>query len=265
MRAIFSKGKFVCSIFLGIIVLGSTFIYAESGKNSNSPDQRRVSFSIFGGYAHSESRGGMVDLKTEVQLDLSANIRVGLGVGYLSDFHGMHMDGSFGSMHGGMMGGSNAGFMGGFSEHTHNFRIIPLTLSLYYVLPINSKLDVFMQGGGGYYIGNYKDQSDQSQDAFGPHLGMGFDFKVADRITIIAEGNYRFVNLKGFSSELHQGFREGMGGEEHEEGLWHFHHHEEEWHFHEEHEDAQQMLTDVPPFDLSLNGISLRVGIKFLF
>lgn len=52
---------------------------------------------------------------------------------------------------------------------------------------------------------------------------------------------------------------------EHEEGFWHFHHHEEEWHFHGQNENEQQMIMDVPPFDISLNGISLRIGIKFGF
>lgn len=38
----------------------------------------------------------------------------------------------------------------------------------------------------------------------------------------------------GFTSELHEGYREGME-REHEDGFWHSHHHGEEWHFHEEH------------------------------
>ncbi|NOR15631.1 MAG: hypothetical protein GQ544_08005, partial [Candidatus Aminicenantes bacterium] len=97
-----------------------------------------------------------------------------------------------------------------------------------------------------------------------PHIGLGFDFKVAKRIAIVAEGLYRFAKLKGFSSELHEGFQEGME-DVNQEGFWHFHHHEADWHFHEEYENAQQMLTDVPPFNISLNGISLRVGIKFGF
>lgn len=269
MKKIFSGLKFFSSIALGIIFLGSTLIYAVSGEDTKNPDQRRVGFSIVGGYAHSESVGSMANLNIELQFSLSSNLRVGLGVGYLSDSDGMHMDGNFGSMQGGMMGGMmggmNGDFMGGFSEHNHNLRVIPLTLSLYYVLPVSPKLDMFMVGGGGYYIGSYKDQTSQNESAFGPHIGLGIDFKIADRITVVAEGLYRFANLKGFTSELHEGFREGMEGEEHEEGSWHFHHHDEEWHFHEEHENQQEILMDVPPFNISLNGISLRIGIKFGF
>lgn len=264
MKKIFSTLKFFSSIALGIIFLGSTLIYAVSTENTKNPYERRVGFSIIGGYAHSESIGSMADLNVEIQFSLSSNVRVGLGVGYLSDSGGMHMGGIFGGMHGGMMGGTNGDFMGEFSEHNHNLRVIPLTISLYYVLPVSPKLDMFMFGGGGYYIGSYKDQTSQDESAFGPHIGLGLDWKITDRITIVAEGLYRFANLKGFTSELHEGFREGMEGE-HEEGFWHFHHHEDEWHFHEEHENEQEILMDVPPFDISLNGISFRIGIKFGF
>ena len=265
MKKIFSGLKFFSSIIIGIIFLGSTLIYAVAGEDTKNSYQRRVDFSIVGGYAHSQSIGSMAELNIMLQFSLSSNVKFGLGVGYLSGSDEMHMGGNIGSMRGGMMGGINGDFMGGFSEHNHNFSVIPLTLSLYYVLPLSPKLDVFMFGGGGYYIGSYKDQASQNESAFGPHIGFGIDFKIADRITVVAEGLYRFANLKGFRSELHEGFRERLEEEEHEEGSWHFHHHDEEWHFHEEHENEQQMLMDVPPFNISLNGISLRVGIKFLF
>jgi hypothetical protein len=172
------------------------------------------------------------------------------------------MSGNIGGMGGGMMGG-----MGGedFSEHNHDFKVIPITLSLYYVLPVNHKLDIFMVGGAGYYLSSFRDISTQEKNAFGPYAGFGFDLKMADRIVIVAEGIYRFVNLKGFTNELHSGFREGMEGEEHEEGFWHYNHDYGEYHFHESHEDQAQMMLDSPAFNISLNGFSLRAGIKFSF
>jgi hypothetical protein len=203
----------------------------------------------------------MVDVKAEVQFSLSSNFRVGLSVGYLSDSDNMHMGGNFGGMTGGMMDGLTGSLYG----HGHDFRAIPLTISLYYVLPINPKVDIFMIGGGGYYLSSFRDTSTQEKNTFGSHIGIGFDFKIAERVMIVAEGIYRFINLKGFISELHPGFREGMEGEEHEEGFWHYHHHEGEYHFHESHENQEQMMIDTPPFDISLNGFSIRAGIKFGF
>lgn len=262
MRSKPSKLIFFSFIFLGLLfLLGTVMIYAEPGQGVSSSGLSRLNFSLWGGYAHSESRSGMVDVKAEIQFSLSSNIRVGFGIGYLSDSDHMHMGGNIGGMSGGMMGGQ----MGGFSGDGHDFRVIPLTLSLYYVLPVNHKLDIFMVGGGGYYLSSFRDISSQEENAFGLHAGFGFDLEIADRITIAAEGIYRFVNLKGFTSELHPGFREGMEGEEHEEGFWHYNHSQGEYHFHESHEDQAQMMIDSPPYNISLNGFSLRAGIKFSF
>lgn len=264
------KSKFSISKIFGLVSLG-LFLLFISEKSFAQPGQedssrlRRANFSLSGGYAHSESRNGLVDVKAEIQYSISPAIRAGLSVGYLSDSDNMHMGENIGGMSGGMMDGIMDGQMGGFSGHNHNFRVIPLTLSLYYVLPVNPKVDIFMVGGGGYYLSSFNDISRQEKNALGAHVGFGFDLKVADRIMIVAEGIYRFVNLKGFTSELHPGFREGMDDEEHQEGFWHYHHHHEEWHFHEEHENDEQMITDSSNFNISLNGFSLRAGIKFKF
>ncbi len=250
-----------------ISVISLVFLFSlSSGVGSaqqaqENPREGSVSFSLSGGYAHAETRRGMVDLKAEIQISLSPNFRIGFGLGYLSDSDNMHIAGSFAGVSGGMMGGMS----GGFSGHRHEFRVIPITLSLYYILPVNPRMDIFMVGGGGYYLGSFEDVSSQDHNAFGPHAGLGIDFKITDRIVIGAEGVYRFVNLKGFESELHPGFREGLPGEDHEEGFWHFHHGQGDYHFHGSEEDEGQMFLDSSPFDISLNGFSLRAGIKFKF
>ncbi len=249
-------------IILGIGVLFSlTMAFAGVDEESYKSSNNLVHLTMIGGYAHSESIGGMADLNFEIQFRLSSHVRAGFGVGYLSGSDKKHMDGNSG----GMMGSMNLNIMGGFSGHNHSLKVVPITLSMYYVLPLGPELDIFMFGGAGYYLGSYRDQATQNEGSFGPHAGLGADFKLSDRIAIVAEGVYRFVSLNGFVSELHEGFREGMEGEEHMEGFWHFHHHDNQWHFHEEHENEQHMLIDVPPFDIGLNGISLRIGIKFMF
>ncbi len=262
MRRKPSKSIFFSFVFLGFIfLLGTIMIYAEQGQGVSPSGLSRVKFSFEGGYAHSESRGGMVDVKAEIHFSLASNIRIGFGIGYLSDIDNMHMGGNVGGISGGMMSGQ----MGGFSGDGQDFRVIPLTLSLYYVLPVNHKLNIFMVGGGGYYLSSFRDISTQEENAFGPHAGFGFDLEIADRIKIVAEGIYRFVNLKGFTSELHPGFREGMEGGGQEEGFWHYNHSQGEYHFHNSYEDQAQMMIDSPPYNISLNGFSLRAGIKFRF
>jgi hypothetical protein len=122
-----------------------------------------------------------------------------------------------------------------------------------------------MIGGAGYYLGSFKDISRQNKNAFGPHLGLGFNIKLADRIAVVTEGIYRFVNLKDFTSELHPGYREITEGGEHEQGFWHYHHHEGDYHFHESHEDQVIMTEEGSGFNIRLSGFSLRAGISFRF
>lgn len=259
-----AKIKIFSLISVGFIFfLSSVGGYAQKAQNSSST-LRRLNLFLGGGYAHSESRSGLVDVKAEIQLSLSSTIRAGFGVGYMSDSDNMHLSGNLGGMAGGMMGGMAGGMSGRFTGHSHQFRVIPFTLSLYYALPLNPQFDLYMVGGGGYYLGSFRDISTQEKKAFGPHAGFGIDFKVTERIMIEAEGIYRFVKLKGFRSELHPGFREGMEGEGHQEGFWHYQHSQGEYHFHESDQDQDQMM-DTAPYSISLNGFSIRAGIKFMF
>ena len=266
MRSKPSKPIFFSFVFLGLLfLLGTVMIYAKPGQGASSSRLNRINFSLRGGYAYSEGRSGMVDVKAEIQFSLSSNIRAGFGIGYLSDSDNMHLGGAIGGVSVGMMGGMMSGQTGSFSGGGHSFRVIPITLSLYYVLPINHKLDIFMVGGGGYYLSFFRDMSTQEKNAFGPHAGFGFDLEIADRIKIVAEGIYRFINLEGFTSELHQGFRGGMEGGGQEEGFWHYNHDQGEYHFHGSQEDQAQIMIDCPPYSISLSGFSLRAGIKFRF
>ncbi|NIM89423.1 MAG: hypothetical protein GTO17_00560 [Candidatus Aminicenantes bacterium] len=262
MKTKFSKSGIIGFVTLCILFLSSSIISYSQIEHEASPSSlKSVNFSLAGGYAYSQSRSGMVDLKAEIQLSLSDSIKLGFGVGYLSDADGLHMSGNQGGMMGGMMDGQGIGFSG----HQHIFRTVPLTLSLYYLVPLNPRADIFMVGGGGYYLSSFRDISSQNKSAFGPHVGFGTDIEIGARILVVVEGIYRFINLKDFVSELHPGFREGMEGEEHEEGFWHYHHHDQQWHFHEQHKDPDQMMMDIPNFNISLNGFSLRAGLKFSF
>lgn len=118
--------------------------YAEQDEVVSSSGRSRVSFSLGIGYAHSESRSGLLGVNAEIQFTLSSNIRVGFSIGYLSDSDNMHMLGNSVRMSGGMMGSQ----LGGFSGNSHDFRVIPLTLNLYYFLPVSPRLDIFIVGGG---------------------------------------------------------------------------------------------------------------------
>ena len=253
---------FVTLMLLTFLTL--PFSYAQQSQEIYTSSTSRAGFFLGGGYVHSESRSGMVGLKAELQLSLSQKVRLGLGIGYMSDTDVMHMGGDIGSRSDGMMGGMMGGMNAGFSGHRHSFRVVPITLGIYYLLPLSPRVDVFMTGGGGYYFASFSDVSTENKNALGPHVGIGFDFKATNKLSIIAESIYRFINFKNFTSQLHPGSRD-LEGEQHEDGFWHFHHHQDKWYFHEEHEDEMQMLLDSSSFNISLNGFSIRAGIKFSF
>ncbi len=251
-------------------LIGSGVIHAEHGEKDSNSAINRLNLFLGGGYGYSESRMGLIDVKAEVQFAFSSKVYFGVGIGYLSDSDHDHMEGDFNFMSrrrrsGGMMDDMGHGMTGGFSGHQHDFTVIPLTASLYYSLPVNSRIDIFMSGGAGYYWGAFSDISKQKKGAFGPHAGLGVEYKITRRITAVAHGVYRFVNMGGFTSELHPGFREGMEENEHEEGYWHLHHDVDKYYFHETYENLDQMMRDSSSFNIRLNGFSLRAGIKFGF
>ncbi len=265
----FKTSFWSCVLVTIIFFMGAGLIYAEENSGDmNSMNQ--WNFLLGGGYGYSESRANLIEVKAEIQFVFSSKIYFGLGIGYLSNSDDDHMEGNINSMQrrgmdGGMMVDTMSEMSGGFLGHKHDFSVIPLTAGLYYSLPVNSRLNIFMNGGVGYYWGSFNDITKQKNSAFGPHAGLGVEYKITSRITALAQGVYRFVNLNGFSSELHPGFKEGMNDNEHEEGAWHFHHDEGEYHFHDYYEDPEQMMNNPSPFNIRLNGFSLRMGIKFGF
>lgn len=123
------KSKLSGLVFLGVftLVLGSSELAGQMHESS-SRQTRPVGVVLKGGFAHSESRSGLVDVGADVVFSLSSSLRAAFSVGYMSDSDHGHMDGGFGGMSGGMMGDGMGMLSGGFSGHSHNFRVIPVTL-----------------------------------------------------------------------------------------------------------------------------------------
>lgn len=77
------------------------------------------------------------------------------------------------------------------------------------------------------------DVTTQDKQAFGPHAGFGMDFKVGEKVTIVGETIYRFVTLKGFQREFPFYYLQG--------------------------------IEKLSRFDIVLNGLSAKIGLKFSF
>jgi opacity protein-like surface antigen len=117
-------------------------------------------------------------------------------------------------------------------ESEYKLTAIPLTLSLYFFIPMGNAADFFITGGAGYYIGkievirtlqedenyqeDYYDTADGSYlyryldeysstgteteeakcNTIGYHAGAGFSINLSPNLSFVFEGGYRYVNFK---------------------------------------------------------------------
>jgi len=203
-------------VALGLLLIISAGNAQWSGRPEIS-NFYRFSLSMEGGCGFSEDSQAMADLRTELQFGLTSRIRLGLGIGYL---HGSGRHGLVG--------------------YRDDFRLMPLSLKAYYVLPLAHKLSIFMSGGGTYYIGWFHGVAGpHDNNAWGGQGGLGFEYRLTRRIGLVAEGNYRFVSFGGFKRLVPVVSSPAAEG-------------------------ASETVTYVTQrFPMDLNGISLSVGIRF--
>ena len=227
-------------------------------------EERSIYLGLMGGYSHSESQGGLADLKIEALFSVSRSLKLGLGLGYLSSSDKMHGSGFGGGMTGGMMGG----MMGGVDSFTmgsnHLFRSTPLTLTAYWRKSLSDSAGVFLLGGIGYYWSQYQDVTVQRKGAFGPHLGLGADLRIGRNILVIGEASYRFVSLKGFKPDLHPGTGFDTQGQP-MNGFWYMNPKNNQFLFRMDDGQMNEFIKNLPAFNINLSGFNLQAGLRFGF
>jgi hypothetical protein len=230
--------------------------------NAQEREERAISLGLGAGFGHSESRGGMLDLMADVRFSLSRSFHLGFGVGHLNSSHDMGMNGFSGM--GGMMDGMGGDVNQGVPGFRNDFRSIPLTATAYYLRPVSPYLKLYLLGGAGYYISTFRDMTSQTKSSFGPHLGLGMEFRAARGILLTAEALYRFVTIKNFRPELHAGHSLDDHGQ-HMEGFWSYDYMQERFQFHADGQDMNEIMRNLVPFDVRLSGFALRAGLRFGF
>ncbi|MBM3295770.1 MAG: porin family protein, partial [Candidatus Aminicenantes bacterium] len=234
----------------------------------------RFSLTMEGGLGTLERGRDMLDLKLEAQVGVSRAFRLGLGVGTMNRSRGgrdeMGRDGRGRGMMGGrgMQAGSGmmAGPARGGGEVLQDIRVIPLSLSAYYALPLGRKAGVFMSAGGSYYFGRFDGAAGrQTKNAWGGQAGLGFEYRLTSRVNLLAEGSYRFAEFKGlrtpqpqpmmpFFDSLLAGLRPLLGARGGDfgpllDGVRRM---------------AMPWVNPRPrPVDFNFNGFSCRAGVKF--
>jgi hypothetical protein len=216
-----ASNKQTLCVILGLFLIVSVASARSFGQNEYS-DFSRFSLSLGGGFGFTEGHQGMLDLKTELQYGLTSRIRFGLGIGYLNSAgrHGFDEDWYGEREHmtpeldgeeitaveiGQDMSREQIDREAHIRGYRQDFRIIPLSLNVYYNLPLARRWIAFAGGGGSYYFGSFRTMNEQQdKNGWGGQGGLGFEFRLTERLRLVAEGTYRFakfhgVDLNGFS------------------------------------------------------------------
>jgi len=189
-------------------VRGRSFLsfYINGGVSLVSPDDLNRVINGYGDYwseaddifTWGETKM-MSEVGAEVIFNLTDNIGIGVGAGYIFK--------------------NSSGEYGTSSDtisQEFKFSFIPITGSLHFKLPVGNALNVLLQGGAGYYLGNIKHNYNSSslmtlEDAkcntLGIHAGVGVEIGMGSSAAIVISGLYRIANFKEWT-----GTRDGGEG-----------------------------------------------------
>jgi len=238
-------------VLLGLTILtGGAFAqrWTRGPARPGPADVSRFSLAMEGGLGTLERGRGMVDLRLEAQVGITGRFRLGLGAGYMNRGRG-HRDGMDDN-------GRNGRTVG---EVIQKVRVVPLSLNLYYALPLGRRAAAFMSAGGSCYFGSFDGAwGRQTKNAWGGQAGLGFEYRLAPRFNLVAEGSYRFAEFRGLRAPRNESFinffPEGIYLQPELNRIYRL---------------AVRALEDVflpsapRPVDFDFNGFSLRAGFKF--
>ena len=185
------SGRRTVGLALGII-LCTAAAFASDSTTGAGLNLSRFSLSLAGGYGLTDRHQGLLDLKTELQFALSPRVRIGLGVGYIA-----------GDLRSGF--GPDKRFQPGLmmapgGRGGDDIRLVPLSLNVYYILPLGPHWSVFASGGGSLYLSELQDLADQTRrSVLGGQGGLGVEYHFVHGISLVAEASYRVLDFRRFS------------------------------------------------------------------
>jgi hypothetical protein len=177
---------------------------------------------------------------------------------------------------------------------------IPIKLSIYYYIPILSRMNLFLNGGIGYYFGklNYRsvwdahmvyegwDSSDvrsasvieTKDNGIGFHGGIGFEYNVIKNLAFFVEGVGRYAMLKDWEGDSIEYIEFSSGGPTEETTetssgtLWYYEYYPETSPDSpsyvlkiQEEKPMHPNYRNVRKAEGDLSGFSLRIGLRISF
>jgi len=214
-----------------------------------------------------------LDFEGEFIFSLSKKFGVGLGVGYME----RKIDSS-------VEFGLEPLISGSFSWEP-KYTAVPINLSGYYYLPINSKMSAYLKAGIGYYFAKitYKiqqefkvlgypndweqNEGEAKDNGFGFHGGLGFEYKMTESISLYAEGMGRYVNFKNW--DVDNTWTDLSGYTLRQSGtFWYVEEYVEDTGKYypslelSEQKPSNQGLRNVRKAEIDFSGFSFRIGVK---
>ena len=153
-----------------------------------------------------EKMGSGLDFEGEFIVNLTENIGIGIGAGYILRKKDSAASVEFDP------------FFSVSGNIEPKITAIPVKLSAYYFYPVSSEMNIFVNGGIGYYFGKvtYSIGMDQSimgltlsakhdgeikGNGIGFHGGIGIEFTVAENIGFFVEGAGQYAKLKDWEGD----------------------------------------------------------------
>ncbi len=109
---------------------------------------------------------------------------------------------------------------GSFSAYPEIQMRLPIKLSVYYLLPLRSRIDLFISGGVGAYSGRMAESMDyeltddigavyyrsqwetQWKSAIGAHVGLGIEYHLSARLALVVDAQYRLAKIGNFTAAM---------------------------------------------------------------
>ena len=148
------------------------------------------------------------DFNGEITLQIIKRLELGLGLGRISR--------SSGPSEVGMRQASSGALS--LVRWTTSASAIPLTLNVYYHIPLSSRVTAILKAGLGGYFANYELTDDRRSEllgiqtwnlttsrgrdsALGYQAGLNLEYEISKVSSCFIEGTWRFVNFKNWAAE----------------------------------------------------------------
>lgn len=211
-----------------------------------------------------------LNFEGEFILNLTDNLGIGLGSGYIQ-----WKKRSTASLIVDTLGTVN-------NNGEPNITAIPIKISVYYFYPVASKMNVFLNGGVGYYFGKITLSLEEDiistsivdvwqvfkvkDNGIGFHGGIGFEYNIVQNIAFFVEGAGRYAKLKDWKGEVtYKDWLDQLT--EKRSGTFWYYEFERYGKYYPNVDIKEDKPTDphfknLRKFECNLSGISLKVGIR---